>query len=393
MRELEAQALVLTPVIAQAIAKALAPLREQLLAKDEAIAALVKRLDELPSAPEPVDMAAVAKAAAELITLPEPIPGKDAEPVDLDALAKAAADLVKVDLDAVAALVQVPEPIPGKDAEPVDLEALAKAAADLIEVPEPVPGKDAEPVDLDALAKAAAALVQVPEPMPGKDAEPVDLEALAKAAAEFVQLPKVDLALLAAEAAALVVVPEPIKPQEVDLDELARSAAALVPVPKALPAEHGRDALDLEILPDIDETKQYPRGTYAAHRGGLWKSYERTHGMRGWECIVDGIDGVTVTQDSVREFSVTLSKSSGASAVQKFSLPVQVYKGVYREGEPYEANDTATWAGSVWACNKDATTDKPGTSEDWTLVVKAGRPGKDLRENASQFDPSKGVKL
>lgn len=349
MRELEAQALALTPVISQAIAKALAPLREQLLAKDEAIAALVKRLDELPSAPEPVDLAAVAKAAAELITLPEPIPGKDAEPVDL--------------------------------------EALAKAAAELVIVPEPVPGKDAEPVDIDAIAKAAAGLVVVPEPIP------VDLEGLAKAAAEFVELPKVDLALLAAEAAALVVVPRPIAPQEVDLDELARSAAALVPVPQAAPAEHGRDALDLEILPDIDESKQYPRGTYAAHRGGLWKSYERTHGMRGWECIVDGIDGVTVTQDSVREFSVTLSKSSGTSAVQKFSLPVQVYKGVYREGEPYEANDTATWAGSVWVCNKNATTDKPGTSDDWSLAVKAGRAGKDLRENASQFDPAKGVKL
>ena len=396
MRELEAQALALTPVISQAIAKALTPLREQLLEKDQAIAALIKRLDELPAPVEPqqVDVDAIAKAAAELIVVPEPIPGKNADEVDLEALAKAASELItvpEVDLEALAKaaaeLVVVPEPIPGKNADEVDLEALAKAAAELVVVPEPIPGKNADPVDLDALAKAAAGLVVVPEPAV------VDTQSLAKAAAEFVELPKVDLALLAAEAAALVVVPQPIAPQEVDLDELARSAAALVPVPKALPAEHGRDALDLEILPGIDETKQYPRGTYAAHRGGLWKSYERTHGMRGWECIVDGIDGVTVTQDSVREFSVTLSKSSGASAVQKFSLPVQVYKGVYREGEPYEANDTATWAGSVWVCNKDATTDKPGTSDDWTLAVKAGRAGKDLRENASQFDPAKGVKL
>lgn len=369
MRELEAQALALTPVISQAIAKALAPLREQLLEKDQAIAALIKRLDELPAPkePQPVDVEAIAKAAAELIVVPEPIPGKNAEEVDLEALAKAASKLITV-----------PE---------VDLEALAKAAAELIVVPEPIPGKNADPVDLDALAKAAASLVVVPEPAV------VDTQALAKAAAEFVELPKVDLALLAVEAAALVVVPQPIAPKEVDLESLARAAAALVPAPIVPQPEHGRDAIDLEILPNIDESKQYPRGTYATHRGGLWKSFERTHGLRGWECIVDGIDGVTVTQDSVREFSVTLSKSSGASAVQKFNLPVQVYKGVYREGEPYEANDTATWAGSVWVCNKDGTTDKPGTSDDWTLTVKAGRAGKDLRENASQFDPAKGVKI
>jgi hypothetical protein len=345
LRELEAQADFLAPVIAAAVAKALAPLQEQLSQKEQQIQALHDRINELPApvTPEPVDLEALAKAAAELITLPEPVPGKDAEPVDLEALAKAAASLVVV-----------PEPVAGKDAEPVDLEALAKAAAALVEIPEPVPGKDAEPVDLAAVA----ALVEVPKPA------------------------EVDMAAVAA----LVAVPE------IDLGSLARAAAALVPAPTLPQPEHGRDALDLEILPAIDEAKQYPRGTYAAHRGGLWKSYERTNGLRGWECIVEGIDSVTVTQDSVREFTVTLSKSSGASAVQKFSLPVQVYKGVHRDGEEYEAHDTVTWGGSVWAC-KEATTDKPGASEHWQLAVKAGRAGKDLRENASTFDPSKGVKL
>lgn len=254
MRELEAQALALAPVIASAIAKAVAPLREQLAAKEEAIAALSKRLDELPAAAEP------------------------------------------------------------------DLEAIAK----LVQLPEPVHGKDAEPVDLDALARAAA---------------------------------------------------------------------ALVPVPEAKQPEHGRDALDLEILPAIDEAKQYPRGTYAAHNGGLWKSYERTHGMRGWECIVDGIAGASVTQIDAREFSVTLAKSSGTSVVQKFALPIQIYKGVYRDGETYDEHDNVTWAGSQWTSTKAGNTDKPGSSDAWQLTVKAGRPGKDLRENASTYDAAKGLKL
>jgi hypothetical protein len=79
--------------------------------------------------------------------------------------------------------------------------------------------------------------------------------------------------------------------------------------------------------------------------------------------------------------------------VQKFEMPIQVYKGVHRDGDEYEAHDTVTWGGSQWVSTKAENTDKPGASDAWTLVVKAGRPGKDLRENASTFDASKGVKL
>lgn len=279
-----------------------------------------------------------------------------------------------------------------KAVAPLNLE-LADLRKCLADRPMPV---EPEKVDVDAIAQAAAALVVLPEVKDGKDAEPVDLEALAKAAAEFVQLPKVDLALLAAEAAALVDVPEPIPGKDaepVDLQALARSAAELIPVPEVRQPQDGRDALHLEILPAIDESKSYPRNTYAKHDGGLWRSFEQTSGMRGWECIVEGLKSVSVTQDGDREFSVTLAKSSGAEVVQKFAMPIQIYKGVHRDGEKYDAHDNVTWAGSQWTSTKSENTDKPGTSDAWTLCVKAGRNGKDLRENASTFDPSKGVKL
>ena len=248
-----------------------------------------------------------------------------------------------------------------------DLEAIA-ALVKLPEVKNGEPGKDADPVDLDALAKAAAALIVVPEVKDGKDAAEVDLAAVA----------------------ALVEIPAP---EKVDVEAIARAAAALIPVPEVKQPEDGRDAIDLEILPAIDEAKQYPRGTYAAHRGGLWKSYERTHGLRGWECIVDGIASASVTQDAVREFSVTLVKSSGVEVVQKFAMPIQVYQGVYDDKKAYDEHDNVTWGGSQWTSTKAENTDKPGSSDAWTLAVKAGRPGKDLRENASTFDPAKGVKL
>lgn len=294
MRELEAAAAALTPVIAAAIAKAVAPLNLEL-------AELRKCLADRPMPVEP-------------------------------------------DLEAIAALVKLPEV---KDGEP---------------------GKDADPVDLTALAEAAAKLIVLPEVKDGKDADPVDLEAVA----------------------ALVKIPElPV----IDLKAIASEAAALIPVPEVKQPEDGRDAIDLEILPAIDPTKQYARGTYAAHDGGLWKSYERTNGMRGWECIVEGLKAVSVTQDGDREFTVSLVKSSGQEVVQKFALPIQIYKGVYRDDEAYDAHDNVTWAGSQWTSTKAANTDKPGTSDAWQLTVKAGRNGKDLRENASTFDPAKGVKL
>lgn len=294
LRELEAQAEFLAPVIAAAVAKAVAPLNLELTE-------LRKCLADRPMPIEP-------------------------------------------DLEAIAALVKLPEV---KDGEP---------------------GKDAEPVDMGELAKAVLAMVELPVMKDGKDADPLDLAAVA----------------------ALVEIPAP---EKIDVDAIARAAAALIPVPVIPEPQDGRDAIDLEILPAIEEAKQYPRGTYAAHRGGLWKSYERTHGLRGWECIVDGIDAVSVTQDAVREFSVTLAKSSGAEVVQKFQLPIQVYQGVYQDEKAYDQHDNVTWGGSQWTSTKAENTDKPGSSDAWTLVVKAGRPGKDLRENASTFDPTKGVKL
>lgn len=55
---------------------------------------------------------------------------------------------------------------------------------------------------------------------------------------------------------------------------------------------------------------------------------------------------------------------------------MMIYRGVFRDGEPYSPGDTVTWGGSLWHCNAD-TTDKPGEGGDaWTLAAKKGRDGK-----------------
>jgi len=165
-------------------------------------------------------------------------------------------------------------------------------------------------------------------------------------------------------------------PEPVDVEKLAEDVAANIPVPES--GNDGKDALSIELEPFIDEQKSYPRGTYATHNGGLWRSHEKTYGMRGWECIVDGVSNVDIKQDNQRTFTISLERASGAVEVKSFDVPVTIYRDVFKSGTEYQPGDTVTWGGSMWHCN-EPTTDKPGESgsKGWTLAVKKGR---DLRD-------------
>ncbi|MCD5782105.1 phage gp6-like head-tail connector protein, partial [Klebsiella pneumoniae] len=156
------------------------------------------------------------------------------------------------------------------------------------------------------------------------------------------------------------------------VDDAVADAVAALP-----PAQDGRDALHLEIQPFIDEGKSYTRGSYATHNGGLWRAYEKTHGMRGWECIVDGVSDVDISMNGQRNFIVTVNRASGASEKKSFDIPTMVYRGVFKSGDEYLPGDTVTWGGSLWHCDEQ-TQDKPGEtgSKGWTLAAKRGRDGR-----------------
>ncbi|HDY9346435.1 TPA: phage gp6-like head-tail connector protein, partial [Klebsiella pneumoniae] len=156
------------------------------------------------------------------------------------------------------------------------------------------------------------------------------------------------------------------------VDDAVADAVAALP-----PAQDGRDALHLEIQPFIDEGKSYTRGSYATHNGGLWRAYEKTHGMRGWECIVDGVSDVDISMNGQRNFIVTVNRASGASEKKSFDIPTMVYRGVFKSGDEYLPGDTVTWGGSLWHCDEQ-TQDKPGEtgSIGWTLAAKRGRDGR-----------------
>lgn len=254
-----------------------------------------------------------------------------------------------------------------------DVEVIAAQAAKL--VPTPENGKDADPeVMRQAVADEVAKL-----PVP-KDGESVTVEDVAPMIRDAVQ--EAVAALPPAEPGVSVTV-EDLRPLIVE--ELAKAMAGLEP-PKD--GEPGRDAFQLEVLPEIDLEKSHVRGTFAKHAGGLWRAFERTCGLKGWECIVEGLAGVDIQQSGERGLDVALTLSSGAQVRKALQLPVMIYRGVFSPGD-YVPGDTVTWGGSLWHCD-EPTTDKPGEvgSKGWTLAAKRGRDGKD---GANGKDLTKGV--
>lgn len=155
---------------------------------------------------------------------------------------------------------------------------------------------------------------------------------------------------------------------------------------KGLDGDNGRDALDLQIASEIDLARRYPRGSYAKHAGGLWRSFETTNQMTGWECVINGVAKAEVSGgDDPRVFTFRLSLSDGQHAEHRARLAAMLYRDVYRAGDEYQHGDTVTFGGSLWHCNVEKSFAKPGDGPDWTLVAKRGRDGRDAQP---QFIPT-----
>ncbi len=307
---------------------------------EERLTSLAKQVEEISNAPAP-DVESMVKA--EIAKLP----------------AQAAPELPDVATMVSEAVAAIPVPRDGKsvtvdDITPVLQELVSNAVA---EIPVPKDGKDFDPAMLKQAVEEAVseAVAAIPLPQDGKSVTTEDVQPMIQelVSASMPELP--DVKSLVNEAIAALPAAEPGKD-----------------------GENGRDALSLEILPFIDEGKSYPRGSYATHNGGLWRAYEKTHGMRGWECLVDGVAGIDIQQSEQRCFTLTVNRTSGASETKSFDVPVMIYQGVFKSGQEYLPGHTVTWGGSLWHCDEQ-TQDKPGEagSKGWTLAAKRGRDGRD----------------
>lgn len=259
------------------------------------------------------------------------------------------------------------EPKPGKDGESVTLEDVSPLIADEVakavaQIPAP---RDGESVDLDQVkGLVAEAVAALPAPQDGKSVTVDDVAPL--------------LADQVAKAVAALPVPKDGESVPVDqvqrmIDEAVTKAVSAMDRPKD--GEPGRDALQLELQPSIDLEKSYARGTYAKHAGGLWRAFESTKGLHGWECVVEGIAELRIDQSSGRTFTLVARTSSGAEVSKSVKVAALVDKGIFRADSDYEAGDGVTWGGSFFIAQKDAPIGKPGEPgcDGWRLAVKRGR--------------------
>lgn len=145
------------------------------------------------------------------------------------------------------------------------------------------------------------------------------------------------------------------------------------------PGEPGRDATQIDIIPAIDQDKSYPRGVYAHHNGGLWRSHTTTDKMRGWDCVVDGVADIDISQgEDPRMITIKLQKSSGALVEKTLNIPIVLDQGTHNLDTTYKQGDGITYGGQFWIAKHDNpdTKSRPGTNNDWRLAIKKGRDGK-----------------
>lgn len=234
-------------------------------------------------------------------------------------------------------------------------------------------GKDASPVDIPVVV--AEVVSKIPIPRDGKD---ISVDAVRE--------------IVSAEVAKAVATIPPAKngidgkdgqsvhPDTVSLMIVNEVKQAVAAIPKAA---DGRDALEIDILPAIPP-KSVLRGTFVQHKGGLWRAKRETGGgltwvADEWDLIINGLRNVSVVQlENQRSFGIEIELANGLKETSVISVPVLIYREIFRDGTEYEKGDVVTFGGCAWHCNTDKTKAKPGNgSADWKLMVKEGRAGKD----------------
>lgn len=187
---------------------------------------------------------------------------------------------------------------------------------------------------------------------------------------------------------------------QVLVDAAVKSAVAAIP--KAIDGEDGRDgrdAIELQIEPEIDSTKRYPRGTWARHAGGLVRAVCDTRPLdncdlerAGWEVVVDGVKAIQIEQSGERGFRVVAERTSGQKSALDCAMPVLLDRGRYSDEKSYEPGDVVDWSGSMWIAQEASNGIEPRPEvKAWRLSVRRGRDGKD--GVVRTVDPPKPIKV
>ncbi|MNX59156.1 hypothetical protein D3C86_900130 [compost metagenome] len=229
-------------------------------------------------------------------------------------------------------------------------------------------------VDVEALSKSAAALVPKAE-----DGKSVTLDDVRPLVEELVSK-------------AVAALPAPEKGKDADMDVLKSHIGELV---KAV-----QPAAPLPV-PSVEEIA----GTFERRFSDLTLSWER-QARDTFEKAADRMPKPKDGRDALNleDFDLTLADDgrtvtvkmqAGETVIEKsVKIAAVIDRETFKHEGIYEKGDGVSYGGSFWIAKCDAPKGVPGSGEtDWRCAVKKGRDGKDLRENASTFDASKGVKL
>lgn len=152
-----------------------------------------------------------------------------------------------------------------------------------------------------------------------------------------------------------------------------------------MPGEPGRDAVHVEVLDGIDPAKKYQRGTFAAYRGGIVRSFKATEPLpadgdlerAGWHVVVRGLaDAELALSEDLRTVTLRLAYTGGEKVEKAVRSPAIIYRGIWVEGT-YSQGDAVTRDGSTWIAKSDTETVPGADGSAWQLAVKRGRDGRD----------------
>jgi hypothetical protein len=323
---------------------------------------------------------------AELEARPAPEkgePGKDGEAPAVADIVAAVEPTIKEMVDAAAALIPAPKDgEPGKDG----LDGVGPTVEDVTAALEPV---------VKTLVTDAVALIPAPKDgEPGKDG----LDGVSPTVEDVTAALEPVVKSLVTDAVALIPAPKDGEPGKDGLDGvspaledvtaalepvvkgLVDDAVALIPAPKdGEPGKDGRGIKSMlidrdgELIATMDDGALVKLGPVVG-RDGL-PGQNGTDGKDGFS--LEDFDCKVLEDDRTIELSF---KSGDYEHVATIKFPAMMYRGIFKDGSDYEAGDSVTWGGSLWVAVK-ATNLKPDVPDSgWTLAVKKGRDGKDMRK-------------
>lgn len=137
---------------------------------------------------------------------------------------------------------------------------------------------------------------------------------------------------------------------------------------------NGRDAVELAILPMLEEGKSYPSCVYARHLGGL----VRTNGA-GFDVIVNGIANESEEiLDDGRVIKRTTTYTDGTQFVREHRTATPLHRGLWNAERKYERGDCVTWNNSSSILIVDESTgEQPGVgNKSWQMIARKGKDAK-----------------